>query len=39
MLPALLIAAKRDRRELSDKEIAFLVQGFAAETSCVRVAG
>ena len=30
MLPATLIAAKRDCRELSDKEIAFFIQGFAA---------
>ena len=29
MLPASLIATKRDREELSDKEIAFFVQGFA----------
>lgn len=30
MLPASLIAAKRDRQELSDAEIAFFIQGFAA---------
>ncbi len=29
MLPASLIAAKRDHRELSDEEIAFFVRGFA----------
>ncbi|HQX54102.1 MAG TPA: thymidine phosphorylase, partial [Planctomycetaceae bacterium] len=29
MLPASLIAAKRDRQELRDEEIAFFVQGFA----------
>lgn len=29
MLPASLIAAKRDHRELSDEEIAFFIQGFA----------
>ena len=29
MLPASLIAAKRDRQELNDEEIAFFVQGFA----------
>lgn len=29
MLPASLIAAKRDLRELSDDEIAFFIQGFA----------
>lgn len=29
MLPAALIAAKRDQRELSDEEISFFVQGFA----------
>jgi pyrimidine-nucleoside phosphorylase len=32
MLPASLIAAKRDHRELSDEEIAFFVQGFATGT-------
>ena len=30
MLPASLIAAKRDRQELSDAEIACFIQGFAA---------
>ncbi len=30
MLPASLIAAKRDRQELSDAELAFFIQGFAA---------
>lgn len=29
MLPASLIAAKRDHRELTDEEIAFFVQGFS----------
>ncbi|MEZ6041781.1 MAG: thymidine phosphorylase [Planctomycetaceae bacterium] len=29
MLPASLIAAKRDKHELSDREIAFFIQGFA----------
>ena len=29
MLPASLIAAKRDRQELSDAEIANFIQGFA----------
>jgi len=29
MLPASLIAAKRDRQELSDAEIAYFIQGFA----------
>ena len=32
MLPASLIAAKRDHRELSDEEIAFFIQGFATGT-------
>ena len=32
MLPASLIAAKRDRQELNDEEIAFFVQGFASES-------
>jgi pyrimidine-nucleoside phosphorylase len=32
MLPASLIAAKRDHRELSDDEIAFFIQGFATGT-------
>ena len=32
MLPASLIAAKRDHRELSDEEIAFFIQGFAIGT-------
>ena len=31
MLPASLIAAKRDHRELSDEEIAFFVQGFSTD--------
>ena len=30
MLPASLIAAKRDCQELSDAEIAYFIQGFAA---------
>jgi len=30
MLPASLIAAKRDRQELNDEEIAFFVQGYAS---------
>jgi pyrimidine-nucleoside phosphorylase len=32
MLPASLIAAKRDHRELSDEEIAFFIQGFSTGT-------
>ncbi len=32
MLPASLIAAKRDHRELSDEEIAFFIQDFATGT-------
>lgn len=32
MLPASLIAAKRDHRELRDEEIAFFIQGFATGT-------
>lgn len=32
MLPASLIAAKRDHRELSDEEIGFFIQGFATGT-------
>ena len=32
MLPASLIAAKRDRKELSDKEIAFFIDGFSRGT-------
>lgn len=32
MLPASLIAAKRDHRELSNEEIAFFIQGFATGT-------
>ena len=32
MLPASLIAAKREHRELSDEEIAFFIQGFATGT-------
>ncbi len=30
MLPASLIAAKRDHQELTDEEIAFFIQGYAA---------
>ena len=32
MLPASLIAAKRDHRELTDEEIAFFIQGFSTGT-------
>ena len=38
MLPALLFAAMRDRRELSEKEIAIFIQGFAAVGDTVDVA-
>ena len=32
MLPATLIASKRDHHELTDEEISFFIQGFAKGT-------